>query len=84
MLEGDAEVVIRASLSKEVDHPKYGHVIQDILAQNFWVCNFAHVKHLGNSIAHFLARHSKSGSKLQVWINSIPDDIAPLVMKDLM
>lgn len=67
-------------------HPKYGHVIWDILvlATEFWVCKFNHVKCLGNFVAHFLARCSKSGKELQVWIESIPNDIAPLKTRDAL
>lgn len=84
MCEGHAEVIVRALLSREVEHPKYGHVLQytHVLATDFQVCNFAHVKHLGNSIAHFLGRRPKSSNELQVWIESIPDDISPLVTRD--
>ena len=53
-----------------------------ILVANFLVCKFSHVKRAGNSIAHFLARQCKSSDELQVWIESIPEDIAPLVMHD--
>ena len=66
MFEGDAELIIKALLGKEVHHPKYGHAIQDILvlAAEFWVCKFNHVKCLGNFVAHFLARCSKSANML--------------------
>ena len=82
--KGDAEVIIRALQSKEVVHPEYGHVLQDtlVLANVLRVCNFVHVKCVGNSVAHFLARRSKSSNELQVWLETIPEDIAPLVMRD--
>ena len=47
-------------------------------------CNFTHVKRLGNSVAHFLARKSISGSKLHVWMEFVPDDIAPFVVCDAL
>ncbi|XP_023892636.1 uncharacterized protein LOC112004627 [Quercus suber] len=61
--EGDAEVIIKALLSMEAVHPEYGHVLQDslVLANGFKVCKFVHIKRVGNSVAHFLARRSKSG-----------------------
>ena len=67
-------------------HPNYGHVIQDslALATEFRFCKFEHVRHLGNSVAHFLARRSKSSNELQIWIKSILDDLAPLVMRDAL
>ena len=82
--EGDAEVIVRALLAKEVVHPEFGHVLQDalVLADSFRACNFAHIKRVGNSVAHYLARHAKSGDELQVWREAIPEDIAPLVTRD--
>ena len=82
-------IIIKSLLAKDVSHPRYGHVIshpgyghviQDVLfiSSNFLVCNSTHVKHLGNSVAHFLAKRAKLGNELQVWFESIPDDIAPL------
>ena len=80
----DTEVIIRALLSKEVVHPEYGHVLQDslVLANDFRIYNFIHIKHVGNSIAHFLTRRAKSGNELQVWLEAILKDIAPLVTRD--
>ncbi|KAK9986954.1 hypothetical protein SO802_031905 [Lithocarpus litseifolius] len=64
--EGDAELIIKALLDREVHHPEYGHGIHDSLisASEFRVCKFSHVKRVGNIVAHFLARRSKSGNKL--------------------
>ena len=33
---------------------------------------------------HFLARNALYGSELQLWIESCPDDIAPLVTHDAL
>lgn len=68
VFEGDAELIIKVLLGREVSHPEYGHVIQDslILGAEFRFCKFNHVKRLGNSVAYFLARRSKSSNKLQV------------------
>ena len=84
IMEGDAEVIIKALRQKDSSHPEYGHVIQDVLflASDFQSCCFYHVKRIGNLIAHCLARNSKSGSELQVWYNTILEDIAPLVTRD--
>ena len=45
---------------------------------------FTHVKRVSNSVTHFLAKRSKSGNELQVWLGSIPDDLAPLVARDVL
>lgn len=76
--------LLKKQLASDSSHPEYGHVINDII-QLFGVfsyCSFSHVKRLGNLVAHILARSSKSGYELQVWHNSVPDDIAPLVTRD--
>ena len=83
-MEGDAEVIMKALLIKDGSHRKYGHVLNDALslAAEFRFCIFTHVKLLGNSIVHILARCAKSGNELKVWIKFIHDDIAPLVSHD--
>lgn len=83
VFKGDAEQIIKALLAREVHQPEYGHVLQDslVLASEFWVCMFTYVKCVSNSVAHFLARCSKPGNELQVWLGSIPDDLAPLVKR---
>ena len=86
IFEGDAELIIKALQAKEVNHPEYGHVIQDslVLASYFQVCYFSHVKRVSNFVAHFLARRSKSSHEVQVWLDSLPDDLAPLVVRDFL
>nr|POE51000.1 putative ribonuclease h protein [Quercus suber] len=84
--EGDSEIVTNALRRGESNHPEFGLVILDALelARGFRSCNFVHVNRLGNSVAHFLARSSKSGNELQVWMESVPGDIAPLVSRDVL
>ena len=64
--EGDAEVVLKAIWKKDSTHPVYGHVITDVLslAIDFQFCSFSFVKRIGNVVAHYLARISKSGNEL--------------------
>ncbi|KAK9994722.1 hypothetical protein SO802_024425 [Lithocarpus litseifolius] len=83
-VEGDAEVIIMAILAGDTANLEYGHVISDILsvAKDFRSCIFSHVNRIGNTVAHCLAKKSVSGNELQVWIESSPDDIAPLVTRD--
>ena len=82
--EEDVETVTNALKDGGSNHPKFDHVINDslVLASDFCFCSFSHVKRFGNSVAHFLARKSKFGNELQVWIESILDNIAPLVPCD--
>ena len=59
-------MIIKALRQKDSSHPEYGHVVQDVLflANDFQFCSFSHVKRIGNLVAHFLAKRSKSGSEL--------------------
>lgn len=86
IFEGDAEVLITAICKKDVGHPEYGHVIEDnlVLAREFHFNSFCHVRRSGNQVAHHLARRSKSGCELQVWFDTTPKDIAPLVSRDVL
>ena len=86
IFEGDAQQIIKALLAKEVHQPEYGHVLQDslVLSSDFWVCSFTYVKRVSNSIAHFLTRRSKSRNELQVWLDSLPDDLAPFALRDFL
>ena len=81
-VEGDAEVILKVLLASDVSHLEYGHVISDILVlvAEFRFCCFSHIKHVGNSVTHFIARNSKFGHELQVWMESVLEDIDPLVL----
>ena len=83
---GDAELVSKALCAGGSNHPQFGLVINDSLnlASGFRCCNFTHVKRLGNSVAHFLPRKSIFGSELQVWMESVLDDIAPFFVHDAL
>ena len=85
-VEGDAEIVISDLKDGRTSNSEFGHIIQDslVLANELRFCVFSHVKRLGNTVAHYLARKVKSGNELQVWIESTPDDIAPLVYHDFL
>ena len=84
--EGDSLIVTLALCRGDTNHPEFGLVISDslFLASSFRSCNFVHVKRLGNLVAHNLARMSKFSNELQVWIESIPSEIAPLVSNDIL
>nr|XP_023901171.1 uncharacterized protein LOC112013014 [Quercus suber]POF20541.1 hypothetical protein CFP56_51938 [Quercus suber] len=86
IFEGDPEVLIKAICREDASNPEYGLVIEDILvlARDFHFISFNHVKRSGNQLAHHLARCSKSGCELQVWFDTIPGDIALLVVHDVL
>ena len=77
-------MTLQAIRSSDSSHPGYGIVIRDVLklVSGFSFCSFSHLKWQGNLVAHCLAKSSKSGCELQVWQNSIPNNITPIVTRD--
>ena len=63
-------------------HLSYFRTMYDslVFANDLRVCFF--IKRSGNSVAHFLTRHAKFIDEMQVWIESILDDITPFVFRD--
>ena len=51
-------MVIIALKDGATNNLEFSHVIQDslVLANDFRFCNFSHVRRLGNTVAHYLAR----------------------------
>nr|XP_023915953.1 uncharacterized protein LOC112027523 [Quercus suber] len=62
LVEGDSEVEINAIKEKSLLSLDWGHILRDIhaLSYSFSSISFLHVKPLGNSVAHRLARRSFS------------------------
>ena len=84
VIEGDSLVVINA-LSQGPDClSSFGNVIDDILvlADDFQLCVFNHVKRLCNVVADMLAKKAKDLLGVRVWSNDLPEDIQPLVLFD--
>ena len=44
--------------------------------------SFKHVKRDGNSVAHGLAKKAKSSKSLEIWLETVPPDILPILCKD--
>ena len=65
-VEGDAEIVISDLKDGRTSNSEFGHIIQDslVLANELRFCVFSHVKRLGNTVVHYLARKAKSGNEL--------------------
>ena len=53
-----------------------------LLASDFRFASFSNVKRLGNSVGHCLAKKAKFIEDLQVWMEYVLEDIAPLVVCD--
>ena len=65
------KLIVKALNKRDVKHPVYGHILDDTISLALGFFFFLHVKRLGNSVAHYLARQAKFGEELQVWMESI-------------
>ena len=66
ILEGDAELIIKALQEKEAEHPVYGHILEGtvVLFLGFYLVSFFYVKRLGDLVAHYLAKQAKFGEEI--------------------
>ena len=83
--EGDVAVVINEITTGATEHSLYGHIVGDILAQAacLFSFDFSFVHRSCNKVADALAKRSKTGPDLQVWLEDCPVDIARLVLDDV-
>ena len=77
--------MIQAITQDNSDHLTYDHIIEDIRTQVAalfppeFIFNTRHC----NVVADALAKKAKNYRETRVWINSLPKDIAPLVVFDI-
>ena len=85
IIEGDTSIVIQALKQRTARDVMYSNLIDDILAQashpSFF--DFCYVQRNCNKVADALVKKAKTGPELQVWIEELPDDIAPLALFDV-
>ena len=84
MVEGDFEVVIKAIKEKSLLSSNLGHILKDThaLSCSFSSISFHHIKRMGNSVTHRLARRSFC-NPLLVWMEEVPPDIVDVYNHDL-
>ena len=85
VFEGDSVVIINALTKATVDLSSYGNILEDIrvLVSGFQLVEFNHVPCICNLVADALAKKASSVLGLQVWLEDIPLDIVPLVLRDV-
>ena len=86
VFEGDVAVIINAIAQGLANQSLYGHIVYDILAQASLLSSsvFCFVPQLCNTVADALAKRAKVGPDLQVWLEDCLEDIAPLVLGDVL
>ena len=85
IIEGDADVIIRAINSGGFSSSSFGHIIRDIklLSSAFHKVSYSHTCRQGNRVAHRLARMACNFSPFQVWMEDIPPNVASVYLSDL-
>ena len=83
VFEGDAVVIINAIAQGSANQSLYGHIVDDILTQAFFLSSsvFCFAPRLCNIVTDALAKRAKVGPDLQVWLEDCPED--PLVLGDV-
>ena len=85
IFEDDSAEVIQAISQGNSDFSVYGNILEDIRLQaavlEFY--NFCHVNHKCNIVADALAKKAKNCTGLEVWLEDLSEDIAPLFLFDV-
>ena len=83
-IEGDSAGIVSALVDPNPCLALFGHLIEDTrhLAQSLNFVSFKHVKREGNSVAHALAKKAKSSKPFEIWLETVPPDILPILCKD--
>ena len=85
VFEGASAMVFQAITHGNSELAEYGHIIEDIriLAADFDFIQFSHVKRNCNVVADALAKKAKDSLSLAVWLEEVPEDIAPFLLFDI-
>ena len=85
VVEGDSTVIINALLHGAGDMACFGNILGDIRMHSdvFQFVEFAYVNLSCNVVADALSKKAKSIWGVQVWLNDLPADIAPLLLCDV-
>ena len=84
IIEGDAEVIIKAINNGGFLSSSFGHIIRDIklLSSAFHKVSYSHTHRQGNRVAHRLAKIACNFSPFQVWMEDVPPDLASVYLSD--
>ena len=85
VIEGDSVTVIEALKNGTGQFASYGNILDDIQFQStgFQYVEFLYTSRACNSVADALAKKANSGVGFQVWLEDLPEDIVPFVVRDV-
>ena len=83
VLEGDSEVIIKALKNEEDSLAPFGHILAAAKTSTDASCiSFSHIRRLGNSIAHNLAKHARHVAGLKVWMEDVLPHLYSILLTD--
>ena len=85
VVEGDSVTVIEVLNNGTSQFSSYGNILGDIHFQSacFQHVEFKYISRVCNSVADALAKKASFVVGLQVWLEDLLDDLAPLVVRDV-
>ena len=85
VFKGDSAVIRNALLHGAGEMASFGNILDDIRMHSaiFQFVEFAYVSRSCNTVADALAKKAKSVVGIQVWLNDLSADVAPLVLRDV-
>lgn len=86
VIESDSANTIRALQKKEVSFSPSGSILEDILQllNLFRSCSFTHVRRVGNTAAHYLAKFAATVETELVWVEECPSWLENIVLNDVL
>ena len=84
ILEGDSEAVIKCLRSDDDSFSPFGHILAAAKATTETNCciSFSHIRRLGNSVAHNLAKHARHVRGFSVWMEDVPPHLQAVLLAD--
>ena len=84
ILEGDSETVIKSLRSNDDSFSPFGHILAAAKATTETNCciSFSHIRRLGNSVAHNLAKHARHVRGSSVWMEDVPPHLQVVLSAD--
>ncbi|KAL0014626.1 hypothetical protein SO802_001695 [Lithocarpus litseifolius] len=84
ILDGDSEAVIKCLISDDDSFSSFGHILVAAKATTETSCciSFSHIRRLGNSVAHNLAKHARHVRGFSVWMEDIPPHLQAILSAD--
>ena len=83
VLEGDSELIIKALKNEEDSLAPFGHILAAAkTSTDVSGISFSHIRRLGNSVAHNLAKHARHAAGLKVWMEDVPPHLYSVLLTD--